>query len=156
MDIQGNKFEDYFCLCLDASSSSVLSSVMFISDILGMKHDNARIHVIDYRTISRYYISIILANYGMYQKANEFSLSIIEFSINSTDELKLLSLYLGLLSWGYIQYRIGRKHEGIMCVIAASYYCRNRYIRWNNNERIKESLGWLSSLKYRQSLVLAD
>lgn len=28
------------------------------------------------------------------------------------------------MSWGYIQYKIGRKHEGIMCVISASYYCR--------------------------------
>lgn len=76
------------------------------------------------RTICRYYVSIIFSNSGMYQEANNFSLSIVEFSVNSNDELKLLSLYLGLLSWGYNQYRIGRKHEGIMCIIAASYYCR--------------------------------
>lgn len=76
------------------------------------------------RTICRYYISIILANHGIFQKANEFSLSISEYSVNNNDELKLLALYLSLLSWGYNQYRIGRKHEGIMCIIAASYYCR--------------------------------
>ena len=58
MDIQGNRFEDYFCLCLDASSSSTLSSVRFISDILGKKNDNARIHIIDYRSsLSNYYLN---------------------------------------------------------------------------------------------------
>lgn len=50
MDIQGKKFEDYFCLCLDASSSSVLSSEILISDILEQKHGNARIHIIDFRS----------------------------------------------------------------------------------------------------------
>mgnify|MGYP002419390281 FL=1 len=31
----------------------------------------------------------------------------------------------------------------------------NAYIRWYNNERIKESLGWMNPLEYRRSLELA-
>jgi putative transposase len=30
----------------------------------------------------------------------------------------------------------------------------NTYIHWYNEERIKESLGWMSPLKYRRSLGL--
>ena len=32
--------------------------------------------------------------------------------------------------------------------------CLDRYIQWYNNERIKESLGWMSPLEYRRSLGL--
>ena len=34
--------------------------------------------------------------------------------------------------------------------------CLDNYIRWYNNERIKESLGWMSPLEYRRSLGFAD
>ena len=33
--------------------------------------------------------------------------------------------------------------------------CLDRYIQWYNNDRIKESLGWMSPVEYRQSLGLA-
>ena len=33
--------------------------------------------------------------------------------------------------------------------------CLDDYIRWYNNDRIKESLGWMSPLEYRKSLGLA-
>lgn len=33
--------------------------------------------------------------------------------------------------------------------------CLDRYIQWYNNDRIKESLGWISPVEYRQSLGLA-
>ncbi|NLB51135.1 MAG: IS3 family transposase, partial [Clostridiaceae bacterium] len=29
-----------------------------------------------------------------------------------------------------------------------------RYLRWYNQERIKQSLGWMSPVQYRQSLGL--
>ena len=32
----------------------------------------------------------------------------------------------------------------------------DNYIRWYNNERIKESLGWMSPVEYRRSLGFAD
>jgi len=30
----------------------------------------------------------------------------------------------------------------------------DRYIQWYNNDRIKESLGWMSPVEYRQRLGL--
>ena len=33
--------------------------------------------------------------------------------------------------------------------------CLDRYIQWYNNDRIKESLGWMSPVEYRQGLGLA-
>lgn len=75
------------------------------------------------RIICRYYLSVIFTNLGKHQEANNQSLSILEFYNIVDDEVKTLSLYLWLMSWGYSQYRIGRKHEGILCILASIKYC---------------------------------
>lgn len=75
------------------------------------------------RIVFRYYLSIIFTNRGKHQIANANALSILECCDNDDEDIKALALYLGLLSWGYSQYRIGRKHEGILCVLASLKYC---------------------------------
>lgn len=75
------------------------------------------------RIVFRYHLSTIFTNHGKHQKANDNALSILECCDNDDESIKALALYLGLLSWGYSQYRIGRKHEGILCVLASMKYC---------------------------------
>lgn len=47
----------------------------------------------------------------------------------------------------------GRPWKGVS--LEAFIATVNRYIRWYNEERIKESLGWMSPIEYRHSLGLA-
>ena len=75
------------------------------------------------KLLTRYYIAIIASLQGKHQDANNYALSIFDFYGVVNDKLKTLCLYLGLISWGYSQYRLGRKTEGILCITAAIDLC---------------------------------
>lgn len=78
------------------------------------------------RIISRYYVSIIASSQGKHQDANNYALSVLElYDMIADSDLKNFCLYLGLLSWGYSQYRIGRHTEGILCIISLVDFCTN-------------------------------
>ncbi|MEB2280044.1 hypothetical protein LAV73_08510 [Lysinibacillus xylanilyticus] len=68
----------------------------------------------------RYETSLIMSYAGEYQKSNDFSISILNKSVRKQDinEKKFL-LSLGLSSWGISQYKLGRKIEGIICIIVS-------------------------------------
>lgn len=70
--------------------------------------------------ILRYETSLIMSYAGEYQKSNDFSISILSKSVRKQDinEKKFL-LSLGLGSWGISQYKLGRKIEGIICIIVS-------------------------------------
>lgn len=109
--VKMNEF-DYKQNC--ESDDAFIQSVMTIAEV----NNNWRM-----RIIFRYHLSIIFTNRGKHQIANNNALSILECSDNDDVNIKALALYLGLLSWGYSQYRIGRKDEGILCVLASMKYC---------------------------------
>lgn len=70
--------------------------------------------------ILRYETSLIMSYAGEYQKSNDYSISILNKSVRKQDinEKKFL-LSLGLSSWGISQYKLGRKVEGIICIIVS-------------------------------------
>lgn len=70
---------------------------------------------------ARYFASIIFSINGEHQKANDYALTILDFASKEKDKT-LNSKYrmLGLMSWGYSQYRLGNQVEGLCCVLAAS------------------------------------
>jgi len=71
------------------------------------------------RIVCRYYLSIIASGLGQHQDANNYAISIMELYEIVDDEYKMLSIHLGLLSWGYSQYRLGRHTEGVLCIISS-------------------------------------
>lgn len=74
------------------------------------------------KIICLYYLSIIASSKGLHQDANNNALTILEFYTEPSNPYRHLALNLGLLAWGYSEYRIGRKVEGIMCIIASLNY----------------------------------
>lgn len=77
---------------------------------------------------SRYYLSTLLAYRGEIQNANDHALTLLEISINLEGNTRDLSLFLGLIAWGNSQYRIGRITEGIICLISALKFHKDRKI----------------------------
>ena len=97
-----------------SSDEEFVKTIMTPAEV--MNNDSIRI-------ICRYYISIIMSVRGKHQEANNFALSVLELYRLVDDRNRVLCLYLGLLSWGNSQYRVGRHTEGILCVIASIKYC---------------------------------
>jgi len=69
---------------------------------------------------ARYYAAICYSLLGEHQDANNYSLSLLQFASSEEVEADIKRcLMLGLMSWGYSQYRIGNQVEGISCIISA-------------------------------------
>lgn len=68
----------------------------------------------------RYYLSIYYSRVGRTQDANNHALTILYFA-NRDKNINRSKKYLmlGILAWGYSQYRIGKQVEGVACVVSA-------------------------------------
>lgn len=72
---------------------------------------------------TRYYASIIFSTMGLNQKANDIAITQLYLAGKYSDKNKKLALALGLIAFGYSQYRIGNQVEGLACVITAIDFC---------------------------------
>ncbi len=72
---------------------------------------------------TRYYASIIFSTMGLNQKAIDIAITQLYLASKCNDKNKKLALALGLIAFGYSQYRIGNQVEGTACVITAINFC---------------------------------
>lgn len=76
----------------------------------------------DIKLWGRYYASIIYSLRGNDQLANNYALTIFDYYNIVRDENKDICILLGVMAWANSQFRIGRKIEGIICVISCIKY----------------------------------
>lgn len=72
--------------------------------------------------VSWYYLSVCSTTEGLHQNANNHAIKLMELYPIVDASYKKLCLYLALLAWGYSQYSIGRRIEGIACMLASFDY----------------------------------
>ncbi|OSB09888.1 tetratricopeptide repeat protein [Clostridium botulinum] len=92
------------------------------SVIMGLLKEAELEHNEDIKLWGRYYASIIYSLRGNDQLANNYALTIFDYYNIVSNENKDICILLGVMAWANSQFRIGRKIEGIICVISCIKY----------------------------------
>ncbi len=100
----------------DFNEKNIYDVIIGLLKYAEIEHDE------DIKIWGRYYASIIYSLRGNDQMANDYALSIMDYYDIVSEEKKAICILLGVMAWANSQFRIGRKIEGIICVMSCIKY----------------------------------